>query len=87
VETLQPLIRIWESFLLVRTGNVERKSGMGIPWKRELRSRRDRELATRYLLPAIAGGNETVKKISTALNLSERIVRHHISELERDGLI
>jgi DNA-binding MarR family transcriptional regulator len=82
-----PNEKIWESFLLVKIEEMERRFGIGIPWKRELRSRQNRELATRYMLPAIARGNGTVKKIATALNLSERIVCHHISELERDGLI
>ena len=82
-----PNEKIWESFLLVKIEEMERRFGIGIPWKRELRSRQNIELATRYMLPAIARGNGTVKKIATALNLSERIVCHHISELERDGLI
>ncbi len=82
-----PLSRIWEAFLLAKIEEMEEKSEMPIPWKRQLRDKTALSLERRLLPQLILEGKDTVRELASYLKLNEQVVRRSVRRLEAEGII
>ena len=78
---------IWEAFLLVKIEEMEKRYGIGIPWKRSLKSRAEIKMGGHRILTEIDTGYLSVSKLTEAMKETPTFMRKCIGYLEEIGEI
>lgn len=79
--------KVWECALLDSLGILREKYKIRSQLEKNLEKITEDKLIERSLSSAIAKGSVTIKMISTATELSERLVREYAKKMEKKGLI
>lgn len=78
---------VWEAFLLVKIEEMEERYGVGIPWKRTLRSRAETRIGAHQLLKEIVSLPISIQQLSGDMDESLAFTKKCLRFLEEMGEI
>ncbi len=78
---------IWEAFLVEKLGEMEKRYGISLPWKKALMKTAESAVMESIILSKIREGKCTVKDIAAALKYSQSVIRSELAKLEKNGLV
>jgi len=79
--------RLWENTLYQKLLDLKSKYGIKSSIEKHLKTIAEEKMAEIAITEEIKKGNNTVKMISKALNLSEPFVRESLAKMEKKGLL
>jgi len=79
--------RIWESFLVLKIEEMEKKYSIVVPWKEELRRIAEMKIGAALVMERMKKGMNTIPRLAENLGLARTEVRSYVRYLEENGRI